>query len=113
MAGGDGSGWGDGGGGIVSAAENWEAATGEAEWVRVLSDYLAQGEGEMSIEEGERLRVLRKDPSGWWEGQSEDGSRVGWFPSNFAVRMYELFTIQEGDTPRSEMSHTARSTLNL
>jgi len=100
-----------GGGAGASATEDWEGATGEAEWVRVLSDYMAQGEGEMSIEEGERLRVVRKDTSGWWEGQSEDGARAGWFPSNYCVRMYELFTIQEGDTPRSEMSHTARSTV--
>jgi serine/threonine protein kinase len=102
--------WGFGAGmdssGVAEETAAPEPPPGEVEWVRVVSDYAAQGEGEMSIEEGERLNVLRKDPSGWWEGQSEDGSRLGWFPSNFCVRLYELYTIQEGDTPRTETGRT-------
>lgn len=82
-------------------------AGGEQLWMRALATYEAQGENELSITEGDDILVLRKDDSGWWEGQN--GERVGWFPSNYCAQRYDLYTIAEVDTPRSEESATARS----
>lgn len=66
----------------------------------------------MNLYEGEVLLVLRKDPSGWWEGQNAEGF-MGWFPSNFVHVKYDLYPIQEVDTPRSDGSSTARSTRSI
>lgn len=69
-------------------------------------------ESELNLYEGEVLLVLRKDPSGWWEGQNAEGF-MGWFPSNFVHVKYDLYPIQEVDTPRSDGSSTARSTRSI
>ncbi|XP_058684306.1 SH3 and multiple ankyrin repeat domains protein 1-like, partial [Poecile atricapillus] len=41
--------------------------------------YQAQGEGELSLSKGERIKVLSVGEGGFWEGQAR--GRVGWFPS--------------------------------
>lgn len=41
----------------------------------------AEEEGELSFNEGDRIEVLRKDPSGWWEGRLN--GVVGLFPENY------------------------------
>jgi len=66
------------------------ASDGETLYVRALADYAPTEDSELSLYEGEVVLVLRKDPSGWWEGRSTDG-RVGWFPSNFVHVKYELY----------------------
>ena len=48
--------------------------------VRVLSDYDAADESELSIREGELVTVLNHDPSGWWEGERQRDGVRGWFP---------------------------------
>jgi hypothetical protein len=35
----------------------------------------------LAFRAGQVIRVLNRDPSGWWDGEL-DGSR-GWFPSNY------------------------------
>jgi hypothetical protein len=35
----------------------------------------------LTFRAGQVIRVLNRDPSGWWDGEL-DGSR-GWFPSNY------------------------------
>ncbi len=49
--------------------------------VRALARYVGTEVGELSIDVGDIIRVLRKDESGWWEGECK--GRMGWFPSNF------------------------------
>ena len=41
----------------------------------------ASEEGELSFNEGDRIEVLHKDPSGWWEGRLN--GEVGLFPENY------------------------------
>ena len=41
----------------------------------------AEEEGELSFQEGDRIEVIRKDPSGWWEGKLH--GVVGIFPENY------------------------------
>ena len=41
----------------------------------------AEEEGELSFNEGDRIEVIRKDPSGWWEGRLN--GEVGLFPENY------------------------------
>ena len=41
----------------------------------------AEEEGELSFNEGDRIEVIRKDPSGWWEGKLN--GVVGLFPENY------------------------------
>lgn len=35
----------------------------------------------LSFRGGEYIRVIHRDPSGWWDGEVD--SRRGWFPSNY------------------------------
>lgn len=41
----------------------------------------AEEEGELSFNEGDRIEIIRKDPSGWWEGKLN--GVVGLFPENY------------------------------
>ncbi|KAL6053644.1 hypothetical protein STEG23_018877, partial [Scotinomys teguina] len=44
-----------------------------------VKSYQAQGEGEISLSKGEKIKVLSIGEGGFWEGQVK--GRVGWFPS--------------------------------
>ena len=65
------------------AAETTLGATADNRQLVVLAlaRYSATGANELNLEDGDTIRVLRQDPSGWWEGECR--GRVGWFPSNF------------------------------
>ncbi|XP_024913465.1 LOW QUALITY PROTEIN: growth arrest-specific protein 7 [Cynoglossus semilaevis] len=41
-----------------------------------------QHEQGLSFQAGDLIRVLQALPGGWWEGETEDGTR-GWFPSSY------------------------------
>ena len=52
---------------------------------RVLFEYEAQREDELTLVPGEELTILQED-EGWWLGAMPDG-RQGLFPSNFTERI--------------------------
>jgi hypothetical protein len=45
--------------------------------------YKAQEAGELTFSKGDRITVLRKDDSGWWEGKCK--GKTGVFPSNYVA----------------------------
>lgn len=47
-----------------------------------------QHEQGLSFQAGDLIRVLQALPGGWWEGETEDGTR-GWFPSSY-VQVLEV-----------------------
>lgn len=53
--------------------------------VRAMHDFVPQQQNAtcLSFSAGETIRVLNRDPSGWWDGEI-DGRR-GWFPSNYVA----------------------------
>lgn len=51
---------------------------------RVLFEYEAQREDELSLRPGDILTILRED-DGWWEGELD--GRIGMFPSNFVQKI--------------------------
>ena len=55
----------------------------EGDWARALYDYDATCDEELSFQEDQLIRIIRRDENGvddgWWEG--EVGGRVGVFPS--------------------------------
>lgn len=53
--------------------------------VRVVHPYSAQVEGELTINPGDIIEVVRMDHSGWWEGLCQETGQRGVFPSNFTV----------------------------
>lgn len=66
---------------VTTAAASAAAPTTMRQLVRALYNYDATEESELSFKANDRLIVLQKDDSGWWQG--ELGGRVGMFPSNF------------------------------
>ncbi|KAL0486917.1 hypothetical protein AKO1_012135 [Acrasis kona] len=48
-----------------------------------LYDYAAQDDSELSIKEGERLIIVKKNEDGWWFARSESSGKEGLIPSNF------------------------------
>ena len=48
-----------------------------------VSTFVASGYGEMTVFEGEEVKVVRKAPNGWWMVQIDGES--GWMPSNFLM----------------------------
>eukprot|EP00948_MAST-09A_sp_MAST-9A-sp1_P003032 g3032.t1 len=76
----------------------------EVQIVRALSQYFAQEESELSLNEGDQLQVRYKDVlSGWWEGVCVSSTFpdsigcYGWFPSNFVALVRELYPIVEAE----------------
>jgi son of sevenless-like protein len=55
----------------------------QAEFVLAMHDYIPEQRNAtcLAFRAGQVIRVLNRDPSGWWDGEL-DGSR-GWFPSNY------------------------------
>ena len=54
---------------------------GKKTYVVAMYALEAEEEGELSFNEGDRIEVIRKDPSGWWEGRLN--GVVGLFPENY------------------------------
>ena len=54
---------------------------GKKTYVVAMYDLEAEEEGELSFNEGDRIEVIRKDSSGWWEGRLN--GVVGLFPENY------------------------------
>lgn len=65
------------------------------------SQYAGSSATCLSFRAGERIRVLNRDPSGWWDGEI-DGRR-GWFPSNYvgAISTTPNVTLNGGETDRN------------
>eukprot|EP00960_Hanusia_phi_P040379 754421-Hanusia_phi.AAC.2 len=80
-----------------------------------LFDYNAQAKHEMSIKANEVISVLRKHPSGWWEGCSSTGVS-GWFPSTFVKEVghdskgLELATVADS---REEVAETKNEQVQI
>ncbi len=55
----------------------------QPEYVLAMHDYLPDQRNAtcLAFRAGQVIRVLNRDPSGWWDGEL-DGGR-GWFPSNY------------------------------
>lgn len=72
------------------------------EWVLAMHDFEPQEPNPtcLSFRAGQVLRVLNRDPSGWWDGEV-DGRR-GWFPSNYVHKEVSLLTNEE--LPQSHVS---------
>lgn len=76
---------GDDGGDRGAGGGAWEGRT-----VYAVCSFEASEEHELSIRRGDVLEVLRRHPSGWWEGRrarragapGAEGGASGWFPSN-------------------------------
>ncbi|XP_043915331.1 SH3 and multiple ankyrin repeat domains protein 1 [Protopterus annectens] len=58
----------------------------------VVKPYQAQGEGELSLGKGEKVKVLSIGEAGFWEGTIK--GRTGWFPSECVEEIASKF--QEG-----------------
>eukprot|EP00730_Choanoeca_flexa_P004575 TRINITY_DN11737_c0_g1_i7.p1 TRINITY_DN11737_c0_g1~~TRINITY_DN11737_c0_g1_i7.p1 ORF type:complete len:124 (+),score=14.81 TRINITY_DN11737_c0_g1_i7:141-512(+) len=50
--------------------------------VKVLFDYEAADDDELSLVEGELITNVKQEEGGWWEGTSPSG-KTGMFPDNF------------------------------
>ena len=59
-----------------------KAAGAAKEECRAIASYQAAAGHEVSITAGETITVVRKHPSGWWEGVTAAG-QTGWFPSTY------------------------------
>jgi len=44
-------------------------------------DYTAQSPDELSFCVGDQITILKKDESGWWEGELH--GQKGWIPANY------------------------------
>ena len=84
---------------------NYYSHESPEEYVLALHDFVPQQQNAtcLSFRAGERIRVLNRDPSGWWDGEL-DGRR-GWFPSNYVNKDIVLLTQEE--MPKAPVSTTA------
>lgn len=51
-----------------------------------LFDFQARNEKELSLKKGEIFAITQKNRS-WWRGQTIDGARKGFFPSNYVKEL--------------------------
>lgn len=54
----------------------------EVEYAEALYSFEAGGEGELTIQKGDTIRVFKKIDDGWWIGECQ-GKGSGMFPSNY------------------------------
>ena len=70
-------------------AEEEEAWAEEEAWETcvAIGDWAGQNPGDLSLVTGELIHILdcQTDPSGWWQGQKEDGTS-GYFPSTWVSK---------------------------
>ncbi|KAJ1920344.1 actin binding protein [Tieghemiomyces parasiticus] len=59
------------------------ASSDQGTTARVLYDYEAEEDNELTITEGELVIHIEKLADDWWHGFSEDGQRSGMFPANY------------------------------
>lgn len=71
----------------------------QPEYVLAMHDYIPEQRNAtcLAFRAGQVIRVLNRDPSGWWDGEL-DGSR-GWFPSNYVNG--DLALLAEDHIPHS------------
>ncbi len=55
----------------------------------VLADYTAEGGDELSLQSGEMLIHMNRDPSGWTQVKRLDGAESGWVPSSYLREVCE------------------------
>ncbi|KAH9179155.1 ras guanine nucleotide exchange factor domain-containing protein [Lactarius sanguifluus] len=87
----------------------------QSEYVLAMHDYVPEQRNAtcLAFRAGQVIRVLNRDPSGWWDGEL-DGSR-GWFPSNYVNG--DLALLADDHLPQSisrrRIQHSpARSTMS-
>ncbi len=75
---------------------NFSIASGLTDFCRALYDYDATGSDEISFEEGDIIKVTKREPNGvddgWWMGELRTGSHsgtTGLFPSIVVEECYE------------------------
>ncbi|KAK0425813.1 hypothetical protein QR680_009401 [Steinernema hermaphroditum] len=51
--------------------------------VEALYPYEAQDTDELSFQQGQKIELINKDPSGWWQGKV--GAKQGLFPANYVT----------------------------
>ncbi|KAI5118083.1 hypothetical protein M0805_009163 [Coniferiporia weirii] len=75
------------------------------EYVLALHDFVPQQQNAtcLAFRAGDTIRVLNRDPSGWWDGEI-DGRR-GWFPSNYVNAEVSSLTGDELPTARLHKGH--------
>jgi len=52
-----------------------------AQYVVALFDYQGTDEAELSMKKGDRIKVIKKDDGGWWQGELK--GKTGLFPCNY------------------------------
>uniref|UniRef100_A0AAF5RTI0 SH3 domain-containing protein n=2 Tax=Wuchereria bancrofti TaxID=6293 RepID=A0AAF5RTI0_WUCBA len=65
----------------VSQLESADFGTG-----KVIADFEATAENQLSLKVGDMVKIQSKSSSGWWQGEivSDGGTKkVGWFPGNY------------------------------
>jgi len=71
----------------------------QSEFVLAMHDYIPEQRNAtcLAFRAGQVIRVLNRDPSGWWDGEL-DGCR-GWFPSNYVNG--DLALLEDDHLPQS------------
>jgi len=61
----------------------------------------------LSFEQGQIIKCLNQDQSGWWDGELE--GRRGWFPSNYV----EVIDTEEAESPSPRRRRQATTTRRI
>ena len=72
-----------------------ESEPDNSEYVLAMHDFIPQQSNVtcLAFQAGQVIRVLNRDPSGWWDGEVD--RRRGWFPSNYVTSDVGLLTDEE------------------
>lgn len=82
------------------------------EYVLALHDFVPQQQNAntcLSFRAGEKIHVLNRDASGWWDGEL-DGRR-GWFPSNYVNK--DVGSLLDEKLPTTRVSVSVSSVILL
>mmetsp|Transcript_39395 Transcript_39395/g.76540 ORF Transcript_39395/g.76540 Transcript_39395/m.76540 type:complete len:862 (-) Transcript_39395:82-2667(-) len=69
-------------------------------WFRSTAEYKGDGDNELSLAEGDIVKVTKMATSGWWYAKNMRTCKFGWIPANYVEECSENYKV--------EISHSAR-----
>mmetsp|Transcript_6291 Transcript_6291/g.9800 ORF Transcript_6291/g.9800 Transcript_6291/m.9800 type:complete len:693 (-) Transcript_6291:550-2628(-) len=77
-------------------------------WFSALAKYQSTTASELSLEEGDIIKLTEVDPSGWWKGIKPSNGASGWFPAAFVEGCPKTFKPATATTTTATTTNTTK-----
>ncbi|GAB5353264.1 hypothetical protein AAMO2058_000022500 [Amorphochlora amoebiformis] len=78
-------------------------------WFRATADYQADSETELSLINGEIIKVTKMLTEGWWYAKSVTSRKFGWIPANYVEECEENYLEPQNTISATRLSSRSKS----